>query len=776
MKDFKLFLLLLALTYSLQSPAQSDILPFSQPYFHLTPKPIDTILNSRETALKAIEGICRKAISFQDERGAIIDPFRKREFQYGTPYIAAAIGVLNHFGHARDLLPAGIKAMEHATACLAQGSSGIPDKHGEFFISPLTQALDLYRPHIEETRWQRWKKRMQTPISQIMENFEGRLNNWRTYAMNGEWLRATHGLVSKDSARAFIEKCWWEWTQRERMLLDKYHMYQDWSSDPQSLSVEAVGRGNLASLIAHGYDGPSAPEIKRFVRKATLATLHLQSPSGQTPPNGRTDNHVFGDILYHLIFKLMAHDAASMGRYELVGQYQRASQLSLMSIKRWERHDQPWEGAYSITKNHFDPGERVGYQPASQWSNYSGTMAWHLAEALMVGETVVGPRHATPVGPPHATSVGPRHVTSVGPPHATSVGPRHAVALPTPSEIGGFAIQTDARFSTFTANAGGMQIIINLRGASVPKYGYSWTPLGGVRFSKSNWDDRLGPSDGENFLPTLPGEQQPERTINEGKTAASFGPAWIENGEWVHVSDRSRDYQAVPMITFVHPLLVKFSLTYGYVTGGGGPSFRQAFTVSPDGVLVKSWCLQKRPFAITAPLLCHDGRPLLARVNGRIASTQYRADGDQQNFISLNPHVKVYLTPDSIQSTFGWLRTARFEAAAGDTVSVFIFPRNEGDPAVERVLNSFQFEENGFTSVLGQLKGNHYANPSAMGGYGQELDTDGNGEIDIRFGEKCKYYLKRENGQLKAVEVDRNVVMQWEYQAIGLEKFQVKRF
>lgn len=81
---------------------------------------------------------------------------------------------------------------------------------------------------------------METPLAEVMQNFDGRINNWRTYAMKGEWSRVNHNLSPKNFATEFIETAWNQYSQRIRIVNDKWNMYQDWSSDPQSLVVEAV--------------------------------------------------------------------------------------------------------------------------------------------------------------------------------------------------------------------------------------------------------------------------------------------------------------------------------------------------------------------------------------------------------------------------------------------------------------------------------------------------------------------------------------------------------
>ena len=133
--------------------------------------------------------------------------------------------------------------------------------------------------------------------------------------------------------------------------------------------------------------------------------------------------------------------------------------LAFQSIARWRRTDGPWAGSYFVTKNHFDPALRVGYQPASQYSNYNGSLMFHLAEAY------------------HA--------------RASEIEER-----PAPAEIGGYAVEMDPQFASAFANAGGMQMQANLRGQVGVTHENRWSPLGVVRFARAGWDTRLGPSDG----------------------------------------------------------------------------------------------------------------------------------------------------------------------------------------------------------------------------------------------------------------------------------------
>ena len=543
--------------------------------------------------------------------------------------------------------------------------------------------------------------------------------------MKGEWLRAVQGLIPREEAISFIEDGWLNRTQRERIGLDKLHLYQDWNGHPQSHAVEAVGRGNLLALVEAGYNGPSANEIREFVEAGTAHTLQLQDPTGQCPPNGRTDNHVFNDVLYQLIFDVMAERHIREGDEEKAGIYRHAANLAFNSIMRWKRTDDPWTGSFYITKNHFDPEERIGYQPASQYSNYSGAVMYHLSEAYHTRKTSIPER-------------------------------------PTASEIGGFVLETDERFGSVVANAGGMHVFANLRGDSVPKYETYWTPLGVMRFSRVNWDSRLGPSDGaRDYL---------------FEEAVSFGPTWKVGSEWVRLAMTGEHYQGTLNVDMQHPMLVKFSILYAPITGVGGPNFFHDFIVTPDGVLSTVRSPHNFRFGITLPLIEDDGRALELSVGNRIATTKYPealGNGDQQHFIAVNQQPIAMEEEEPVQSTYGWLRPVRLTTEAEDA-HVFTYPQSQEDPTATAVQQSFALTETGFTSLLGTVDGSMYMGRYSAGGIGNTLQLTDASSPDVELSEVCGFMVQHQEGKIIAIETDVDVTAHVQGKALSLKAYTKK--
>ena len=495
--------------------------------YHLTSKAWKPAAIPRERYLDVIEGVCRFSIQHQDEDGAIIDPFIHREHQYATPYFAYAVATLVSAGRAPDLLPHGIRAMEHATRLYSQGLDAIPDRDGEFFIAALTGALNLYQTYVPKDRWLVWRQRMQTPSSRVIA---GGTNNWQTYLMKGEWMRAQAGLEPAAEATATIEQAW-NSQQRQRFAAEPWDLYHDRTSDPDSLNVEAVGRGNLLALIQLGYNGTSAQEIRRLVETGTRTALLLQDPTGQAPTNGRTDDHVWVDIGYQLAFEVMAERTRQQDPW-LAGQFRHAAMLAFESAGRWRRTDPGWAGSFFVTKNRFDPRLRVGYQDASQYSNYNGSFMFHLSEAYQSRASEIEEH-------------------------------------PSPAEIGGYALATDKEFASVFANAGGMQMQANLRGDTQEASGNYWTPTGVVRFSRAGWESRLGPSDG---------------ALN-AEGGVTFAPTFLQLGRWIRLADLGAGYVGEWSVQFTHPALVRCAIVYHPDSAHSGPVFENTFVITPDGIM-----------------------------------------------------------------------------------------------------------------------------------------------------------------------------------------------
>ncbi len=665
--------------------------------YHLTARPWKPLNISTNDYLDKVEGIVREIVKFQSSSGAIIDPFTNREMQYATPYFANAVGTLLSAGRAMDLLDEGISAMNKATKDVAEGASSIPDNHGEFFLAPLASAIPLYTPQVSTPQVQTWKKRMATPVDEIIR---GLTHNWRTYAMKGEWYRAKYGYIDKAKAVSWIENTWKN-TQKNRLTNNLWNFYHDSTSNPDSWPYESAARGNILAMIAEGYDGASRNEMAGLITKGTQSTLLMQDPSGQGVAGGRSGNHTWNDIVLANSYETMAELAFKDSNTYLAGQYRRAAALGFQSVQRWRRPD----STYSVTKNHFAPQLRNRYASYSYFTNYNGYMMFHMAENYLRNQTNI-------------------------------------TEQPAPNEIGGYTLVSDSSFATAIANAGGMHMEVCLRGSSETKYNLYWTTLGVVRFARPNWDSRLGPSDGVRETST--------------RLGVSFAPTFLENDKWVRLASMPDRYEAFFSTQFTHPLLVRCRVDYKPKSGKTGPLFTNSFIITPDGIL-SSLTSTTPDYGITWPVLTFDGATYLNyNLTSHIGSTSFSDTADQQNFIALHSSPTITATDSTRRSSYGDLRPVRMISGT-DSNFTFIYPRSAEDPSADSVRQSFTKSGDDFNSILGSVKGNIYIGRTSAGGIGANIDLDNDSIAEATFDTTTGFLMQLRVGEITKIETDRPV-------------------
>lgn len=835
--------------------------------FHLTARPWTPVDLPREALLDRVEDIITQLATVQYyndanpndvQNGAIIDPYNNAEVQYATPYFAFAVASAVSEGRSPQLLTAGIRAMDHAIADISglDGSAQANDNHGEFFVAPMMKALRLFKqmeatgdyPELTPLLIATWEFRLHTPRTRFMNM--GVTQNWRTYAMKGEWLRYQDGLIA--SSVGWIEDNWLqpsEGYQRARFRRgeDVYgidppiYMYHDDTGFPETFAYHAGAAGNLFDMLENGYDGPSAGEMRRILEPSIANSLLLMGGSGEAPAGGRTGDHVWNDIVYANNFEMLAQAKRRRGENRIAGQLHRASNLALESAFRFQQE----RGWFSVTKNLFHPSLKNHYASYSALTNYNGYTEIHLAEDYFARSTRI-------------------------------------TEQPTPAEIGGYVHTLDPEYASVFVSAGGMQLQICTRGSNQPYAGVPWHTFGIDRFSRPGWDSRLGPADGEAFA--------------DFSDAVSFAPAFQENGAWIPVCRQPARFGGTFTPDFVHPLLVRGTLDIAPLSGQTGPSFRMDLVVTPDGVLVDTTRTQgANPFAITWPLLTYDGRTeLIAGVAGDIASTTYpmldapmltnpaedaslfgdtaiesnyanyhgsgfanlppdggavewtavdggaggpstlgfryalgissgstrtasltingearaitfdstgawsdwhqidipadllpggantvrlesigedcanidelrvRAPGaamgrpvpDRQHFIAVGAPVTIDGGLPVVRGPQGDLLPVRVSPASGDTVTTFVYPWSEGDPAGGSVRDGFARTPDGFSTPLGRVTGDLYVGRWAAGGRSSAIDLDADGQPDVTLSRECNFILRHANGAVTTIEAD----------------------
>ena len=393
---------------------------------------------TRGDYLTVIAGVVDYFKRHQDERGAIIDPYRAIEYQYATPCFALAATTLVVHAGRDDLLEPAARAMDWATETLSKRQAATA--HEDFFSPQIGHALALLKSRVDPTRVARWEEHIRVfdPCATYRASPGG--GNWNVVALSGEalfcrlGLRANHGYVNSCIAAQgrFFNSPWGLYTEGP-MAYD--HFPRMWAAD----------------MLSTGFEGRNTDKLREVLRRGAMTSLFMQSPTGELPAGGRSAHHQWNEAQQCVTYEIYAAQAAATGDRVIAGVFKRAAHLALGSIARWVRPS----GELWIVKNRNDPAARHGYEGYSSHSQYN---------LLAVAMLAIAYGHAA----------------------ATENVPEQ----PTPADVGGFVIQLPPPFHKVIANAGGLYVEVDYNAD------LAHNPTGLLRIHKSGCNPQIGPSDG----------------------------------------------------------------------------------------------------------------------------------------------------------------------------------------------------------------------------------------------------------------------------------------
>lgn len=430
---------------------------------------------SREDYLKVIAGNVDRFVGFQNAKGAIIDPYRKAEWQYATPCFALAAATLVAHAQRTDLLEPAAKAMDWATTALSiRRAAGA---HEDFYPAPIATALPLLKPRVSTQRYETWTERLRSIDPYRTYRAKPGGNNWNVVALSGEWLLGHQGLrPSTEYVEASIEG-------QAAAFSDPWGMYLD---PGRPMAYDLFPRVWVTDILAHGYSGPRAELLGRMMWRGAQTSLLMASPVGELPAGGRSAHHQWNEAAQCLIFEICAGVAEKQGDHVLARAFKRAAHLSLASIRRWVRPS----GELQIVKNWVDPQQRFGYERYSEHSQYNLLAMAMLAMAYEHAEATIGLKEG-----------------------------------PSPADTGGFVLDLREGFGKVIANVRGTYVEISTRS------NLAYNPTGLIRVHQTGVHPQIGPSDGVT-ADTV--SVYPAQAV---RTTAAVGVAWqTAQGQWTRLA------------------------------------------------------------------------------------------------------------------------------------------------------------------------------------------------------------------------------------------------
>ena len=322
------------------------------------PPPDETSLTGQDY-LQVITGCVDFFLQHQDETGAIIDPYKKVEFQYATPcfaYVAALLAA--HAGRAGLIAPA-IAAFAHAAKALASRTAA--DGHEDFYPAPLAHAYRLLATVADPRALEAAAAPLKTfdPYRTYRKRPGGTKRsgaNWNCKALAGHQMLIRLGLAEDTGyvTDSLLKQGW--------LFNNEFGLYAE-----GPMTYDAFPRAWLADMLAWGYDGAGRQELEEALVRGAITSLFMQSPTGDLPPGGRSSHHLWSDALQCVIFEWAAGGALSRNDQRLAGVFTRAARRALCAVLPWIRPS----GELSIVKNRCDPAERHGFEVYSSHSQYN---------------------------------------------------------------------------------------------------------------------------------------------------------------------------------------------------------------------------------------------------------------------------------------------------------------------------------------------------------------------------------------------------------------------
>jgi rhamnogalacturonyl hydrolase YesR len=563
---------------------------------------------SRGDYLKLIAGNVDFFEQQQDESGAIIDPYRKVEFQYSTPCFAGAAAALVAHAGRHDLIEPAAKAMDWACSQLKQRKAA--SGHEDFYPPPIAHALPLLKPHVSAQRYAKWIEDLRSFDPYKVYRYPPGANNWNMVAASGEYLFHKLGIRGD---LGYVE---------DSVSAQGHHFdypYGLYTEGP--MAYDHFPRLWAADMIAHGYDGQNAENLTESLRRAAVTSLFMQSPTGELPTGGRSAHHQWNEAQQCVTYEIFAARAQADGDAELAGAYKRAAHLALGSMLRWIRPS----GEMWIVKNRVDPKHTHGYESYSSHSQYN---------LLPMAMLAIAYEHAE--------------------------ASEDVKETPSPADVGGFVIDIRPVFHRIIANAGGMYVQIDV-GAEP---GHNATGL--LRIHKRGHNPQLGPS--ESLIAR--GEEYPaDAPRTNAAVGVAWRDV---NGQWRRLADYQRgDISAAePSNVETSPDHVGLKIAYrGYFSGPD--AVIEDYVVTPDEVQVTySLPGYDGPMRIVWPVLddIGDARTSIAAEGETVRVT---LAGDMQTFTAQGAaSVSVEETRYPFRNGWAKLAVAEYPAAAPATLII----------------------------------------------------------------------------------------------------------
>ncbi|MFA6714130.1 MAG: hypothetical protein WCS27_02075 [Victivallaceae bacterium] len=492
--------------------------------------------------LDLAENIVRRALKWQNAQGRIIDPYAQKETNAATARFTGALGLQILQNRCADLLEPCMRSLD----CVLDDLFYQRTNWGEFIVKEACMAFWALRDKAAKKRVARWEHYLSAydPEQAYARTFTNvapdQLQNFCTFAIAGEVIKQKLGLTSDP---VFIER----YFEQQLTCFDENGMYKDPNSP---VIYDMVSRMNFSLALWAGYHGKYFKDINEKLRLGALAQLLYQSPAGECPYGGRSNQQNFGEATFALICEFEASRWEKNNDQLLSGAFKRAAALAVNSLERYLSGD----SIYS-SKNFFPPelqhGRPGGY---GFYGVYTLLIAGQLGFAALLADCDIRP------------------------------GPV------CPAENGAYVFITGDGFHKIFAGCRGVQVEID-RNAD---FDYDATGLGRMHFIGCPPELAL----------SCPITATPKylTSVPSAPVNIASGPGW--DNLWLAGLNKNQKLNSECDILKETPDCVKFKLSYRCDSGAVSETYR----ISADDVSISVIQEEGKPVSFRVPLLETSGR------------------------------------------------------------------------------------------------------------------------------------------------------------------------
>ncbi len=298
--------------------------------------------------------------------------------EHGFPRLTVNIGILIAHRRREDLFSLFVEMMDFCC-------ESVPNRlaANDFSVREMICCIEEIEKSgaVEQSRINFWKNSLakiniELTYNKFAKKPTDTVRNWALFTAVSEFYRQSAGLC--DSAD-FIELQ----LLQQLQWLDENGMYRDneESDIHQPIVYDLVSRGLFTLLLNRGYRGKYYTEIDSALKKSALITLDMQSPNGEIPFGGRSNQFLHNEPWLCIICEYEAKRYTALGEHTLANKFRSAVKKALSVTEKWLSKE-----PIRHIKNRFPTETQYGCEEYAYFDKYMITTASMLYGAYSVSD------------------------------------------------------------------------------------------------------------------------------------------------------------------------------------------------------------------------------------------------------------------------------------------------------------------------------------------------------------------------------------------------------